>query len=159
MVGLFDLNWRVIVDSDGSQWHIAISVILEQSKCNLSGPVGAMTILDGYEGSRKAFDHEKFFGEMKSKLEPLASYYQYDGNYWKENEYTTGFNQTVRPKHGLYRRDLAKLENWPAGSQIIEFTSAFISMVQILVNLYTPFNELFDNKMIILLINLAAYEH
>ena len=71
--------------------------------------------------SEEAFNHEKFFGEVKSNLSPLVSYFHYDGTYWKENEKTTGFYQTVKMKAGLYRRDLSKIENWPAGKILIEF--------------------------------------
>ena len=55
---------------------------------------------------------------MKSSL---VSHYQYDGTYWKENEKTTEFYQTVKMKAGLYRSDLSKIENWPAGTKLIEF--------------------------------------
>ena len=66
--------------------------------------------------------------------------------YWKENEKTTGFYQTVKMKAGLYRCDLSKIENWPAGKILIEFkrkktviyalfgdvfTTTFISMVEV----------------------------
>ena len=40
------------------------------------------------EGS---FDHKQFFGEIKRRLEPLASFFHYDGTYSKEKENTTGF--------------------------------------------------------------------
>ena len=81
-----------------------------------------LVIIFGEHASKEPFDHEHFFGEIKTKLKNSVSLFHYDGTYWKEDEKedTTGFYQTVRLKPGFYRKYLYNLENWPAGTKIVE---------------------------------------
>ena len=93
---------------------------IEMSEMEPSEEEELVMIFGEHSCEEGSFDHKQFFGEIKRRLEPLVSFFHYDGTYWKEKENATGFYQTVRLKQGIYRRDLRNLENWPVRTKILE---------------------------------------